>query len=336
MPKEDTGESSFEEFQSLFERFLNLNSDDWMAHSNPRIQQVGKETLHVKRLLKQLQPNFRIGFLGEVFGEELITEVRRTLGNFGDGSLTQKPTEHLIAIQNSLRNLQASIRKLLRRFDPESLANDTRTELQIEAEAQLKRIQDIAGDYEDRLRNLQEHQAQLAPQIKELERRLADATVMHEAGLFENAAKNHQNWFLGWLVLGISAFVFMVVWAHSLFFSDAWICQPEGNAGHVLKQAIPRIAALLIGFAVVAWLLRAAASERHNVIVNRHRQHALWSFQTFVSTTTSSQVREAILLRACSAIYTPQPTGFFRDEKGGAESASIVEMIRESQPKEIR
>jgi hypothetical protein len=64
--------------------------------------------------------------------------------------------------------------------------------------------------------------------------------------------------------------------------------------------------------------IRFARGGRGRVpLINRHRQNALRTFETFVASTTQPQVKDAVLLETTKAIFAPQSSGY---SKGGGDA----------------
>ena len=58
--------------------------------------------------------------------------------------------------------------------------------------------------------------------------------------------------------------------------------------------------------------IRVFAAEKHNATNNRHRQTALQTFASFQHATDRPELREAVLLQASQAIFSPLATGYIK------------------------
>lgn len=88
---------------------------------------------------------------------------------------------------------------------------------------------------------------------------------------------------------------------------------------------------LLLFFILVFVLLLCSKNfmaNRHNEIVNRHRQNSLLTYKALVDAGSSPESRDVILNHAAASIFQLHDTGYAKTaEQGGASSTSIVEMI---------
>src|SRR5205085_68200 len=100
---------------------------------------------------------------------------------------------------------------------------------------------------------------------------------------------------------------------------------PPTGAGVAQLLAAKVILFSILGSAVV-WCGRIYRAHRHNEVVNRHRQNALSSFRTFVESADDA-TRNAVLLEATRAVFSPQHTGYSSTE-AEPNAAPLVEILR--------
>lgn len=153
--------------------------------------------------------------------------------------------------------------------------------------------------------------------------------VAHHATNFEAQAGEHaaasRSWFrrvVGLSVLGILVLIALFVWP--------W--HPE-TAGLETGQAIYAVVSRLLVFSVVSyallWSSRHYTAHQHNYIINRHRQNALRTFETFVAAAGGEQeVKNAVLLHASQSIFSPQASGFVSKEPLPSMPQNLIEVVR--------
>lgn len=83
-------------------------------------------------------------------------------------------------------------------------------------------------------------------------------------------------------------------------------------------------------FAVIAYMLFLSArnflSHKHNSIVNKHRQNALMTYSALADAAASEEAKDIVLNHAASCIFSPQETGYIKNE-GSGNNKSIVELL---------
>jgi hypothetical protein len=77
---------------------------------------------------------------------------------------------------------------------------------------------------------------------------------------------------------------------------------------------LPRLLIISIILTGLIFSLRNYAAQSHNKVVNLHRQTALSSFQTFVTSTADTATKNTVLIQATQAIFAPQPSGYLKSE----------------------
>lgn len=89
-----------------------------------------------------------------------------------------------------------------------------------------------------------------------------------------------------------------------------------------------RLLVLSIIFFGIAWSASNFKSHKHNEVINRHRQNALRTFETFVKATQEKETRDAVLLAATKSIFEGQSSGYLSSEHEQVPSSTIVEILR--------
>jgi hypothetical protein len=191
----------------------------------------------------------------------------------------------------------------------------------------------------DLLRALRETRQQAAESLKQLNSivtaaREASATtgVSEQSACFRNQANLHKRAAWTWLLSG------GVLAAGSALF--AWLALstipqpgPSVSTAQYIHFALPRVLVLSLLFYVLFWSAKNYVSHRHNEVVNRHRQNALQTFETFVHATKDDAIKDAVLIRATQAIFTPQPTGYAPSDVEPPIPSAMVQILREAAEK---
>ncbi len=78
----------------------------------------------------------------------------------------------------------------------------------------------------------------------------------------------------------------------------------------------------------MGWSARNHRAHVHNSIVNRHRQNALNTFETFVKASSDKDTKDAVLLQATKSIFDEQSSGYLSSDSEQLPSNLIVEVLR--------
>jgi hypothetical protein len=164
---------------------------------------------------------------------------------------------------------------------------------------------------------------------------LQKVTVADEAVHFQTEADRHKRAAYGWLAAGglIAVVTLSLAWTNYSF-SQRLIGSASDPRSATLTPALSiqssfakfLLFSLLIGG--IIWCGRVYRAHRHNYVINKHRQNALGTFNTFVSSAQDQQTKGAVLLQATQCIFAPQPTGYFAQESDASGYPQIVEIVR--------
>jgi DNA phosphorothioation-dependent restriction protein DptG len=85
---------------------------------------------------------------------------------------------------------------------------------------------------------------------------------------------------------------------------------------------------LSVVFFGMGWAAKNYRAHKHNETVNRHRQNALRTFETFAAATEDKTTKDAVLLQTTKAIFEPQTSGYLTGEAEKVPSGAVVEVLK--------
>lgn len=156
----------------------------------------------------------------------------------------------------------------------------------------------------------------------------AEQGVSQQASYFNKEAEGHRaeadRWrkYTIWMAITVGAYGILTLFLHKIPFV----------APTDIYETIQLTVGKVIVFFVLSYMLVLCAknftSNRHNEIVNRHRQNALMTYKTLVDAGGTPEARDIILTHAAASIYKLHETGYIRGGEGSSgSSSSIVEML---------
>lgn len=192
------------------------------------------------------------------------------------------------------------------------LGRDSLLSLETGAKARLETAEKMANAAISRIESAKAAADKMLESLKETS---GKASVSRHAGVFKSQAAEHLNssiwWFWGFVILTLGGLI--LIW---LFFigPQKLVITKEMVTGEVIYNITSRLLFFSIISYAIYWAARNYLSHRHNYIVNKHRQNALETFETFANAPTDSQVRDAVLLQASQTIFSAQSTGYMENE----------------------
>jgi ElaB/YqjD/DUF883 family membrane-anchored ribosome-binding protein len=182
-------------------------------------------------------------------------------------------------------------------------------------------------DYGDSTRHeLDELKSQIHSVVEDAQAAAAEQGVSQQAVYFRSAADQHAAESSFWLKCSIWSGVALVAYAlASLFLHKIAVLAPQ-NTYDSIQLGVSKA----FVFGVLSFFLyvcvRNFLANRHNEIVNRHRQNALMTYRQLVDAQKGTGAGDAVLIHASACIYSPQPTGY--DAATGVSSpSSVIELV---------
>ncbi|MEO9870873.1 hypothetical protein [Ekhidna sp.] len=97
----------------------------------------------------------------------------------------------------------------------------------------------------------------------------------------------------------------------------------------IVQYTITKLIILSALFYALSISNRNYKAYMHNSVVNKHRQNALTTFETFSNASGSDvQTKNAVLLEATRTIFSNQQTGYLNADKEQESSNKIIEIIK--------
>ena len=172
----------------------------------------------------------------------------------------------------------------------------------------------------------QEYLEQLKETLKSAEEAAAKVGVSRHSQIFQQESKLHEEESIKWLRWTVGVLVAIVVVASVFIFLF-----PENDPtnAEIIQYSITKIVVLSALFFGLSVCNRNYKAHKHNATLNKHRQNALSTFETFAKAAgTDSQIKNAVLIEATHTIFSNQQTGYLNSEKDNESSNKIVEIIK--------
>lgn len=195
--------------------------------------------------------------------------------------------------------------------------------LENEARATIQSINDKAGEL---TAQLNKHQEDAQNVLEDVRKVAAEQGVSQQAIYFKEESENHEalaeTWRMRmiWLAIALGFYAFISVFFHKI----PWITPTN------TFESVQLITSKILIFAVIAYMLFLSAknflSHKHNAVVNKHRQNALMTFSALADASSSDEAKDVVLNHAASCIFSPQETGYIKNENSSSNK-SIVELM---------
>ena len=196
--------------------------------------------------------------------------------------------------------------------------------LEADARAALEVISSLRTDIE---KQRTEIVAQARAALEEVQRVAAQVGVAQHAVHFQDEAQDHlkrsRSWLVATAALGLATVLFG---GWSLYYYTTRV--GSLTTSQSIQLGVSKLIVFSILYLAAFWTGRNYRAQWHNHVVNKHRQNALCTFETFVKAAGDDQTKNAVLLQATKSIFAPQASGFVATESDGGQSPQILEIIR--------
>ncbi len=194
---------------------------------------------------------------------------------------------------------------------------------QAKIETALKEIEKIEGETK---KKSEEIVGELTETLRNAEAAAAKVGVSKHSSIFKTEADEHEaqaKFWIKWLIAILSttaivAFIFL------LFFPS-----DSEKTSRIVQYTVTKLIILSTLFYGVTICNRNYKAHKHNALLNKHRQNALTTFETFSRAAgPDEQTKNAVLLEATHTIFSNQPTGYITSDSDSESPNKIVEIIK--------
>ncbi len=238
------------------------------------------------------------------------------------GDIKNRQTKHVDSLKSNYQSCFTQLSNLIS-FSVARTVDFNRLEEQ--GRAAVQRVRDLTEELISDISNQKTEAARILEQVRQT---AAERGVSQEAEYFKKEADSHRTeaklWQKRtfWMAIVVGAYGLVSVLFHKIPFLT-----PSNT-----YESIQLIVSKLIMFSVLVFMLAISArnflSNRHNEIVNRHRQNSLMTYRTLVDAGGSPEARDIILNHAASSVYQLHDTGFAKAvDNGSTASSSVIGLL---------
>jgi hypothetical protein len=196
------------------------------------------------------------------------------------------------------------------------------TKLENDGKEILKSMNESKDYFVTQQKNVTEEMTSILEKVRQA---AAEVGVAQHATHFETEAKYHLTQSFRWMI-ATGTFAFLTIaWGIASFFLFPHTTEING----VLPAIISKLIILVGLYYGLVWSAKNYRSNRHNFVVNTHRQNSLKTFETFVKAAGNDiETKNAVLLQATKTIFGYQPSGYVVNESDSDNSPNYFEIIK--------
>lgn len=198
----------------------------------------------------------------------------------------------------------------------------------LNVESKEKEISRLETDFREMISNtlgdLKQANIQKDELLDALKTAAAEGGVSRQSIHFSGLCKQFRNLCIMWVIFAVLFGVAIGIYA---------LCGFKPLIGDVTWQSLinhfgPRLVTISVLFTGLVFCVRNFLAASHNLTVNRHRQVALDTFETFRSASKDDRVKDFILMEAAKTIFAHQSTGYLKGEADSPQFNQITEVVK--------
>lgn len=335
------------EVTNLRARFTSVRNFEWLAAAeNPDLGSLNFRGIvpQIKSLLQNLRmaetANFeflQINRMNEII--QTLSELERVFSAMRNFSINNTNGDPNTVRQHIINNFRTHAQNIFDQtasligfsnayqFDIHKIGEEAQAkvdEIIREAAAALELQRSAIADKVEHISILEK---QAADTLEQLKTTAAEVGVARYSEVFGKEAKRHARASVLWGTLTLVAAGAAAYWGYYAL-SHLTLARDAGTA-EIVQQSLAKIIVFTALYYGLIWCARNYGANRHNFIVNRHRQNSLSTFETFVKAAEGDlETKSAVLLQATSSIFSPQPSGYSSKDAEGEQPGKIIEIVR--------
>ena len=244
--------------------------------------------------------NFKSEIFGSVHGTlSSIESHYQNLVNFSTESQSKQDKE------NEIKEIQRHIDSIVEHYGNVFSYKTSFNKAKEESQEILKEVENIRTQVKAK-------NEQIDSLLKASQETAQKKGVESEHKIFISESEKHNTASMKWLMGSVG---FMVTIAGLLiYFYFSTNGREATSLVYLFKISSPKIILIsLLAYGLFKSVGNYLA-HRHNSVVNQHRSNALKTFQTFVESSSSQAVKDAVLLQATSCIFNHRDTGYLKTQ----------------------
>lgn len=232
--------------------------------------------------------------------DEIIEKIRASYSNYYSSIIPHIAYANSIKKVRDVESIEADVRKKYEQIDNDLAAQKSKHDkILSESSAILEKVK-------------------LAAQ---------EVGIAQHAAHFQNQANEHNDSSRKWLKTTISLSSLTLSFAVGsliLYYSKIATWSLSQN----IQLTIAKLIIISVLFAATVWAGNMYKAHRHNYVINKHRQNALSTFETFIKSSNDNQTKNAVLIQTTQCIFSPQHTGYSIGEQDTSSNPQILEIVK--------
>ncbi len=253
-------------------------------------------------------------------------------------NITVLPLMHEIMLfdeetQNKLSNLNKTVEEISKKNEENNKIFNENINTHNQQLGQMKK------EFGNQLKEVGRIKQNAIQEVDDIKRKAQDfsteAVVEKYGTIFDEQAKTNKK--IAYISLGFLIFFgLFLIWLANYLFKPLidMLLEPDNNIsyGFLATSLIFRLTILSVLFIAIKESLKNFNVNMHLYNLNKHRQNALKSFDTFKGIPNSDETRDCLIKEIARTIYSVNKIGYLSESKKTADTSQIIDLIKSIKP----
>ncbi|MFH0887970.1 MAG: hypothetical protein V1871_02030 [Planctomycetota bacterium] len=196
-----------------------------------------------------------------------------------------------------------------------------------------KQINETKKRNEDVVKEMENKNTEASSILTKMQEAASKMGVTQHAVHFENATTKHDEIAGKWLKATVVLGLLTIGWGIASFYLDPIKLSDKPSDIDIIHSIATKVIILSVLYYGLVWSGRNYNAHRHNAVVNKHRQNALSTFETFVNAAgNDTSTKHAVLLEATHCIFSLRSSGYLRKDTDLEAPNKFIEILRNINP----
>jgi len=248
--------------------------------------------------------------------------VLREIKEFDPKNDAKDRNELLDRLDESFTNFLVHIRPIISFYSNSDKADDSSRILE-EAKSILEYMKSSSVEMTKEKSSAIENAKKMLNELKDIS---AESGITKYSSVFADEARENKSiatkWLIGASILGVISIVV------AYFVLQLRPTDSIPTTFEIVQYTLTKVIIFTILSYLLVLFVKNYNANRHNYIVNKHRQNALLTFSTFVNSAKDVDTKNAVLLQATQSIFTNQVSGYLKNECDSENPNKFIEIIK--------
>lgn len=191
-----------------------------------------------------------------------------------------------------------------------------------------KNIAELSKKAEEELSFIRSMRVQVDKILESSRKASSTIGISAYSTVFEEQADEHKKMARRWLIASIVMLIALLSISIYMFSQTLSMLGNENlEPLNLFALSVAKLVFLSILYYSFYQIVKNFNINKHLYTINRHRSNVLKTFESFMSSTDDSKIRDTVLIKACDSIFSVGDTGYFANKESAKDGLELVNIM---------